>query len=385
LGDGPYEENPDTTSIEVKGHLAILVGWIMMNTIWRGITERLSGYLGKNQNATGVDVGSRLLKAVTLQPGAACPILQGVVIEPLPSRSHLDSQSDLERDRVLVQVLRKQLSPSPYTVGITVPSPHVLLKRLTLPTMSEKDLREHLALELDRYIPLDVQGAVWDVYRHKVSDVLDNGKDQDVLVVAKKEFIAQQMRQFEQQGMSVRFVDVDAFSLVNMVAYNYGHEGMWLIVHLGPTGILSVVMEEGHPIHMHQISYEADWYGELLDGVLSASESSGGGYQFGASEALLLEQFFKETIDQGIESMKYVSEIAGKEVVRGVFLSGGYSVLEGLQARLADSLNVSVTPVNPFKKITVPQDMQQDYRFQKALPLFGIAVGAALRGVLPHD
>jgi hypothetical protein len=28
LGDGLYEENPDTTSIEVKGHLAIMVGWI---------------------------------------------------------------------------------------------------------------------------------------------------------------------------------------------------------------------------------------------------------------------------------------------------------------------------------------------------------------------
>jgi Tfp pilus assembly PilM family ATPase len=71
--------------------------------------------------------------------------------------------------------------------------------------------------------------------------------------------------------------------------------------------------------------------------------------------------------------------------VRGVFLSGGYSVLEGLQSRLADSLDVSVTLVNPFNKITVPQDMQQDCRFQKAVSLFGVAVGAALRGVIPHD
>ncbi|MDH3504190.1 MAG: pilus assembly protein PilM [Nitrospirota bacterium] len=356
-----------------------------MNTIWRGIAERVRGYTWKNQNVTGVDVGSRLLKAVTLQPGHGCPMLQGVVIEALGSRSNLDSQSDLEQDRHLVQVLRTQLSPSPHTVGITVSSPHVLLKRLTFPNMSENDLREHLALELDRYIPLDVQGAVWDVYRHKVSGALGNEKDQAVLVVAKKEFIEERMRQFEQQGMSVGFVDVDAFSLVNMVAYNYGHEGTWLIVHLGPTGILSVVMEEGHPMHMHQVSYEADWYGDLLDGVLSPSETFGNGYKIGASESLLLEQFFKETIEQVIETVKDVSEITDKDVVRGVFLSGGYSVLEGLQSRLADSLDVSVTPVNPFKKIAVPQNMQQDCRFQKALPLFGVAVGAALRGVIPHD
>lgn len=356
-----------------------------MNTIWRGIAERVSGYSWKSQNVTGVDVGSRLLKAVALQPGNGCPILQGVVIEALASRSNLDSQSDLEQDRHLVQVLRKQLSPSPHTVGITVSSPHVLLKRLTFPNMSENDLREHLALELDRYIPLDVQGAVWDVYRHNVPGGLDNGKDQALLVVAKKEFIEKRMRQFQQQGMSVSFVDVDAFSLVNMVAYNYGHEGTWLIVHLGPTGILSVVMEEGQPIHLHQVSYEADWYGDLLDGVQSASETSGHGYKIGASESLLLEQFFKETVEQVIETVKDVSEITDNEVVRGVFLSGGYSALEGLESRLADSLAVSVTPVNPFKKIAVPQDIQQDCRFQKALPLFGVAVGAALRGLGPHD
>jgi type IV pilus assembly protein PilM len=364
--------------------LGIIVGRIM-NITWRGITERVSGYRWKSQNATGVDVGSRLLKAVTLQPGQACPILKGIVIEAIPSRSNLDSQSDLEGDRQLVQVLRTQLSPSLHTVGITVSNPHVLLKRLTLPNMSEKDLREHLALELDRYIPLDVQGAVWDVYRHKVSEVLDNEKDQDVLVVAKKEFIQERMRLFEQQGMSVSFVDVDAFSLVNMVAYNYGHEGTSLIVHLGPTGILSVVMEEGHPVHMHQVSYEADWYGDLLDGVLSAPESSGDGYNLGASESLLVEQFLKETIDQVSETIKDVSEISGKQVLRGVFLSGGYAVLEGLQSKLADSLDLSVTLVNPFSKITVPQAMQQDCRFQKTLPLFGVAVGAALRGVIPHD
>ncbi|MDT3777649.1 pilus assembly protein PilM [Nitrospira sp. MA-1] len=356
-----------------------------MNAIWKGIAERVSGYSWKSQNVTGVDVGSRLLKAVTLKPRYGSPFLQGVVIEALTSRSTLDPQSDFEQDRHLVQILRKQLSPSPRTVGLTVSSSHVLLKRLTFPNMSENDLREHLALELDRYIPLDVQGAVWDVYRHNVTGPLDNGKDQALLVVAKKEFIEERMRQFQQQGMSVGFVDVDAFSLVNMVVYNYGQEGTWLIVHLGPTGILSVVMEEGHPIHIHQVSYEADWYGDLLDGMQSASESSGNGYKIGASESLLLEQFFKETIEQVIQTAKDVSEITDGGVVRGVFLSGGYSVLEGLQSRLADSLAVSVILVNPFKKIVVPQDIQQDCRFQKALPLFGVAVGAALRWLDPHD
>lgn len=356
-----------------------------MKTVWRSIAERVRGFSWKSQNVAGVDVGSRLLKAVTLQSGCASPILKSVVIEALPFKSNPNSQTDLDQDRHLVQFLRNQLSPSPRAVGITVSNPYVLLKRLALPYMSEKDLRDHLALELDRYIPLDVHGAVWDVYRHKNSDALDHERHQAILVVAKKEFIEARMRQFEGQGMHVRFVDVDAFSLVNMVAYNYDHEGTWLIVHIGPTGILSVIMEEGYPVHMHQVSYEVEWYGDLLDGVQLALETAGDGFKLGASETLLLEQFFNETIKQVTETIKHASEGTDTGMVRGVFLSGGYSMLEGIQSRLADSLDVTVTRVNPFQKIKVPQEMQQDSRFQKALPLFGVAVGAALRGAIPHD
>lgn len=356
-----------------------------MNTVWRDIVERVRGFSGKSQNVTGVDVGSRLLKAVTLQPGPTSPILKGFVLESLPFTPNQNSQTDLEDDRHLVQFLRTQLSPFPRAVGITVSSPHVLLKKLALPYMSEKDLREHLALELDRYIPLDALGAVWDVYRHKESDALDNEKVQTVLVVAKKEFIEGQMRQFEKQGMHVTFVDVDAFSLVNVVAFNYGHEGTWMIIHLGPTGILSVMMEEGRLVHRHQVSYEVEWYGDFLDGVQTALGSAGDGFKLGASETLLLEQFYNETIKQVAETIKHASGATGPGMVQGVFLSGGYSMLEGLQSRLADSLGLSVTRVNPFKRINVPQEVQQDSRFQKALPIFGVAVGAALRGAIPHD
>jgi type IV pilus assembly protein PilM len=355
-----------------------------MNTVCRSIAERVRGLWWNSQYVTGVDVGSRLLKAVTLQKGNASPILKSVVIEALPFQSNQNSQVEVDQDRHLVQFLQKHLFPSPRAVGITISNPHVLLKRLPLPDMSENDLREHLALELDRYISVDVQGAVWDVYQHKNVDALDSEKNQSFLVVAKKELIEARMRQFEGQGMHVRFVDVDGFSLVNMVAYNYEHEGTWLIVHLGPTGILSVLMEEGYPVHMHHESYEAEWYGDLLDGMLLTLEKAGEGFKLGDSEVVLLEQFFNETIVQVTKAIMHSSVGTGTGMVRGVFLSGGYSMLEGLQSRLSDSLDVAVIRVNPFKKILVPQEMQQDSRFQKALPLVGIAVGAALRGA-SHD
>ncbi|MDH4193388.1 MAG: pilus assembly protein PilM [Nitrospirota bacterium] len=353
-----------------------------MKTTWKEIASRTGVYFRKSEDVAGVDVGSRFIKSVMLQRGRSCPTLKSFAIGSVTQRSCHDFQAKFEKDRHIVQVLQDQLNPPPQTVGISVSGPQVLLKILSLPNMTEKDLRAHLALELDRYIPLEVQDVVWDVYYQKGTVFLKDGKQENFLVVAKREFVEGRIRQFEDQGMKVRFVDVDTFALVNMVAYNYGNEGAWLIVHLGPTGILLVIMEEGHLVHFRQVSYEAEWYGDLLDRVLLSHETSDEGYQLGTSETLLLQQFFKETTDQVLETLKHFPDMPEKAVGSGVLLSGGYSVVEGLSAKLADSLKMPVSLVDPFKKIVVPAAMQQDCRFQKAAPLFGVAVGVALRGVV---
>lgn len=352
---------------------------------WKETATRAGNFLRKNRDATGVDVGSRFMKSVMLQAGRSCPMLKGFTIGAVDPRPYHDSQADLEKGGVIAQVFRDQLTPPPLNVGISVSGPQILLKILTLPVMTERDLREHLALELDRYIPLDIQQVVWDVYRHQVPVCFKDGRQDHFLVVAKKDFIEDRIQDFEHQGMKVRFVDVDTFALVNMVAYNYGDEGTWLVVHLGPTGILFVIMEDGQPVHIRQVSYEVEWYGDLLDRVLLTDERFDEGYKFGASETVLLEQFFKETTDQVIETLTYFSDMSEKAVVPGILLSGGYSGLQELPARLADSLKMPVGLVDPFKEITVPPLVQQDVRFQRALPLLGVAVGVALRGVVHHD
>jgi type IV pilus assembly protein PilM len=351
-----------------------------MITIWKKNAARPGIFFGKVEDTTGVDVGSRFMKSVMLQGGQSCQTLKDFAIEPIDSRLNDDSRSGLQKDSDIVQVLRDHFNPPPATVGISVSGPQVLLKIITLPVMTEKDLREHLTLELDRYIPLDVLDLVWDVYRHKAPAFFTDEKREHCLVVAKKKFIEDRIQQLENHGIKVRFVDVDILALVNMVAYNYGDEGTWLIVHLGPTGILSVIMEAGEPVNIRQISYEVEWYGELLDRVLLAHGTSDEIQKLGVSEALLLQQFVDETTAQVLETLKQFSDMSEKVVVPGVLLSGGYSRVEGLPARLADSLKMSVSLINPFRKIRVPPTLQQDYRFQKAVPLLGVAVGVAIRG-----
>jgi type IV pilus assembly protein PilM len=354
-------------------------------TFLKPIATQATGFLRKkSQQATGVDLGSRFIKAVKLQGEISSPTLKSFAVEsigPTPD----DPDFALEKNGQIAHILRNRLMPHLKNVGISVSGPQILLKIITLPVMAEKDIREHLSLELDRYIFLEAEEVVWDVYRHKASVNFNDEKQEHFLIVAKKKFINDRIYQFEHQGIKVHFVDVDPFALVNMVAYNYGKEETWLLVHLGPTGILSVIMETGKPVYIRQVAYEAEWYGGLLDRVLLARATSDEDSELGTSETVLLQQFFKETTDQVIESLRDFSELTEKSIMPSVLLSGGYSMVEGLEEYLADSLKMPVGLVNPFKRISVPQALQQDIDFQKVFPLLGVAVGVALRGVSSYD
>lgn len=355
-----------------------------MVTTWKKLAGRAGMLTDNAKNAVGVDMGSRFKKSVILQKGGPFPTLLDFIIETVNPRLYDHSQSENKiSQKNILDVLCNQFNFSSHSVGISVSGPQVLLKTITLPVMSEKDLQEHLALELDRYVPLDIQDVVWDVYWQKGHGLLKDGRQEYVLVVAKKEFIENQIHPFNHQRIKIQFVDVDAFALVNMVTYNYGEEGAWLIIHLGPSGILSIMIEDGKSLHIHHNSFGAEWYGELLDRVLLADEMPQEGKELGVSENLLLEQFFKEVSNRIMEILKHFSDTSDtpeRTVMPEILLSGGYAMVERLPIRIADSLGFPVTLIDPFKKVGVPSAIQHDGRFQKALPLLGVAVGVALRG-----
>jgi type IV pilus assembly protein PilM len=344
----------------------------------KGIAKQVGRFLGKNNGATGVDIGSRFLKSVTLQPGRSSPILKNFSIETVTANPLNDAHVVPIKDEPFVKLHDLLTHP----VSISVSGPQVLLKPIILPFMEEKDLREHLTLELDRYIPFNIQDVVWDIYRHEGSDFLNEEKQEVYLVIAKKNFIKDQIQQFEQQGVKISFIDIDSFALINMVIYNYGNVGTLLLVHLGPTGILFVILQDGKPVHLRQVSYEAEWYGDLLERVLLAWEVNDEAYTLGDAEMVLLQQFVQETLAQVTEFLNHLLDMSDKVEVQAVLLSGGYSMVEGLAENLADRLKISVNLVDPFNRIAVPPAMQQDVRFQKVSPLLGVAVGVALRGVI---
>ena len=351
---------------------------------WQQVVHTAKGIFGRVPLATGVDIGSRLMKIAVIQADRNGLSLADFSMQSVVETAFPDEQSYAG----LVESIREKIMSPLGTIGTSLSGPSIFVKSMTLPVMTEEDLREHLALELDRYIAFDVQDVFWDVYCRKPFHEATEEQQEHFLVVAKKECVERHVDAFRQYGMTLQFVDVDAFALVNMVTYNYGNEGSWLLAHIGPTGIVMVVIVEGEPACIRKFSYEGEWYGDLLDQVLipqTSLESRESRKKHGASEALLLEQFFQETREQICETLESVSDQSTTVIDRGILLSGGYVVASGMASTLAQSLGMPVNLLDPFQSITVPPGIQQDLAFQQAAPLMSVAVGVALRGTATYD
>ncbi len=99
----------------------------------------------------------------------------------------------------------------------------VIVKKISLPVMTEAELGESIYWEAEQYIPFDIQDVNLDY------QILDPGTGPDskgtmdvLLVAAKKEKIADYTNVISQAGRVPVVVDVDAFALQNAYEINYG-------------------------------------------------------------------------------------------------------------------------------------------------------------------
>lgn len=340
-----------------------------------------TGWFAVESRAVGVDVGSRFVKMVVLKKKRHGLVLTDYSVQAVDERP-LQHEPSIAAS---IEICKKTLTVPQDIVGISLSGPSVLIKSLSLPVMTEEELREHLTLELDRYIGIDIQDVVWDVFSQRAGQEVKDGQQEHVLVVAKKECVAHQVEAFRRYGVNLQFVDIDAFALVNLVTYNYGSEGTWLLANIGPTGIVMVIIVEGHPRSIRKVVYEAEWYGDLLDQILLPKRSIEKPRELGASETLLLEQFLKETRQHIDEALEGFSDSATGVINNGILLTGGYAVVPEMVTTLTDSLGMPVRLLDPFQSIIVSQAIQEAPDFQRNPYLMSVAVGVAVRGALDHD
>jgi type IV pilus assembly protein PilM len=351
------------------------------------------GLFGKVKGLVGVDIGSSAVKAVELKVGGKGGDefqLLNVGLEPLPPEAIVDG-AIMDSGAVIdaVQNLFQDNRIKTNDVATGVSGNAVIVKKISLPQMSEEELAESIHWEAEQYIPFDIQDVSLD---YEVVEGGAAGGNMDVLLVAvKKDKISEYTSAITQAGRNPTVVDVDVFALQNCYDMNYVPDPgrVVALLNIGASIMNINVVKDGTSTFNRDIAVGGNQYTDAIQKDLNLS--------FEQAEALKRGEQVEDASPESLAPiLQAVSENIATEIQRTfdffratsqedrvdqIFLSGGTAKVHGLRDLLADRLDAPVEFLNPFLNVRYNEKDFDPAFLDDIGSSAAIAVGLAVRRV----
>lgn len=343
----------------------------------------------KKTQIVGLDIGSHTVKMAQIIERGNELVLVKFGMKDLPAEVIVDG-TVMDRGQVssVISELMSELDIKSKDVAISVSGHSVIIKRITLPEMSEEELSESITWEAEQYIPFAIEDVNLDFQILGPSSGEGANTMDVVLVAAKKDKINDYTSLVAEAGLNPKVMDVDAFALENMFEVNYELEPdrVDALVNIGAEVMNVNVLKNGQSVFTRDSSVGGNLYSEALQKDL--------GVGIGATERLMRgEDTDMATFEQARRTIEAIaSDIAsevgrtldffrattGIETVDRVVMCGGGSLVAGFVDVAAERLEVKVELANPFRNITVDPGVDQAM-VNAAAPAAAVVVGLALR------
>jgi type IV pilus assembly protein PilM len=347
--------------------------------------------LGKSKSVVGLDIGSSAIKAVELKSTSRGYKVVAFGIEPVPPDSIVDGA--IMDSTAVVEALRRLFENKAFKtkdVAASLSGNAVIVKKISLPVMTEAELSESIYWEAEQYIPFDIQDVNLDY------QILDPGTGPDakgtmdvLLVAAKKEKIADYTGVIAQAGRVPVVVDVDAFALQNAYEVNYGLERGRVVVLLnaGASAININILTGDQSVFTRDISIGGNAYTEAVQKELNLPFESAERLKKG--EAVdgvtfedarpVLHAMTENVLLEIQKTFDFFKATASSDRLDRIVLSGGASRVDGLAYTLQERFSTPVELFDPFLKIAFDPAKLGVHDMENAIPTSAVAVGLALR------
>jgi type IV pilus assembly protein PilM len=342
------------------------------------------------KSLVGLDIGSSAVKAVELKPSGRAFRVTACGSEPLPPDSIVDGA--IIDGAAVADAIRRLFETRGIRtrdVAASLSGNAVIVKKITLPSMTEAELAESIYWEAEQYIPFDIQDVNLDYQVLESGDKNGSGSMDVLLVAAKKEKIADYTGVIAQAGRTAVVVDVDAFALQNAYEMNYGADPGSVVVLLnagaGATNIN--ILSGDQSVFTRDVSIGGNAYTEALQRELNLPQEAADQLKRGVavdgvtfddarpvlravSENVLLE--IQKTFD-------FFKATAASDRIDRIIVSGGASRAEGFTEMLSERFEAPVEHFDPFKRIAF-DGRKLGHQPADVAPTAAVAVGLALRG-----
>ncbi len=347
-------------------------------------------FFRRKKETIGIDIGSSSIKVIQLTEAEGRYTLAKFGLAALAPEIIVDGTiMDSVRCVEVLQNLIKDHDISTKDAAISVSGHSVIVKRVTLPQMSEDELAESIKWEAEQYIPFDINEVNMDFQILSTFTGPDGKQQMNVLLAAvKKDKLTDYTSLVIEAGLTPAIVDIDSFAIENMYNINYeiNEKETVALINIG-AGITNInILQGGMFAFTRDISIGGNRYTESIQKDLGLSfddaEKIKKGEDVEGIESLeidpIIENISLEISSEITRSFGYFKATMGSENIDKVMLSGGSSKIRNMDSFLQERLELPVEFVNPFKKIEIPPSFDPEY-INSVAPVASVVVGLGVR------
>jgi type IV pilus assembly protein PilM len=350
--------------------------------------------LGKKKGLIGLDIGASSIKVAQLKESKKGYLLENFGMVPLPPEAIVDGA--LMNSPAIVEAIQTLIAERKIKVkevATSVCGASVMIRKITLPVMTEEELDEQIQWEAEQYIPFNLSDV------NLAHEVLNPGNDEGnmevLLVAAKRDMINDYVAVITEAGLTPVVVDLDAFSVHNAYEINYQimENEVLALVNIGASIINMVVSKNGKYLFSRDVTLGGNLYTEEIMKELSVSYEEAellklGGSATGDTEAVMrqeVEAVIRKVSDQIAseiaKSLDFYQATAAEEQIGKIWLAGGSCKVSGLAETIQHKQNVPVEVMDPFRNLEKNTKVFDPAYLEQIGPRAAVSIGLALRRV----
>jgi len=312
--------------------------------------------------------------------------------EPLSSEAIVDGQimdSQLVTETIQRLFQRCKIKTST-PVATALCGHHVIVKRISLPVMSDAELAESIHWEAEQYIPFDIEDVNLDYQILEGSSLSGEGNMDVLLAAAKRDKINDYIGVVNQAGLNPQAVDIASFAMQNAFEANYEFESDQVValVDIGSAVSSISVLHGGSSVYWRDINIGGNQYTDAIQKELNLSaeqaeqlkrgeEIDGIPYERVQPTLSAVTDDIGTEIQKTLDFFKQIS--ATDQALDRLYLTGGTAQIVHMKESLAERLGTQVELFNPFRKIPPASKEASAELINEMMPTASVAVGLALR------
>ena len=343
---------------------------------------------GKKYNLVGLDIGSCTFKVgeiVDSKKGRSLKNFSMLDIPPGVIEEGTIREPDIAAQKI--RELFKTAGIKEQNVAISIGGFSIIVKNITVQTMTEEELQETIKLEAEQYIPFDISDVNLDF---QIIGENENNPNQMnvILVAAKKEMVEDYLNVVQLAGLNPLILDVDAFALQNIFEMNYeGEEGSIALIDIGASKTSLNILKGSSSVFMRDVSLGCSQINQKIISLVNCSAEDAEDIKFNEKSDKISKNDLSEITSAVVSdwcaeirrALDFFYSTYPDEQIKRVILSGGGANIKEFQELLAVETSTEVETIDPFKNLIIDNKKLDASYLEQIAPQAAICMGLAIR------